>query len=187
MVENKKILLHIFILLICLPALCSCVDKKAEYRYEDIIVTRYDRGDLSTFVCNKSNDECRIAMHGGQCFYQAVLCIDRDTKKVWIAECDGYTIQHEVDSLNFQGIRLDRLFWKININPSSLGLKMWETLEEHFECYELKGVSHYMKLEEEYSQERFPNSKIEATYYLYSIPRFLPFRLIRYKLKGLRF
>ncbi len=169
MAENKKILLQILMLFSLLPLLCSCVDK-IEYKYEDVVITRYDRFSRSEFFCNKSDKKCKIVVTGAQCYYNAWLCVDRETKKVWIVDYDASARQQEVDTVHFQEEDIDKILKKeFNINNYinwSFDRKR-KKFEEKFECYALKGLGDYVDYEENDSKEEFPNSKIEARYKLY--------------------
>ena len=168
---NKRILLHALVLLSFL-SLCSCVDK-AEYTYEDIVITRYDCWDKwpnykSEYYCNKSDAKCKIEVVGASNYYSALLCINRETKKVWIVVDDCYIRQQNVDAAHFQG---DTCWWESE-RPEELKYisqlyyaKNTELIEEDYECYTLMGLGGYMKYEKKNSEKEFPNSKIEARYY----------------------
>lgn len=174
MERNKRILLQALVLLSFLPILCSCVDKVV-YTYEDIVITRYDYEGFmngkptykSVFYCNKSDKKCKIEATGSQCYYTALLCIDRKTKKIWISSRDCYILQKEVDTLHFQAAMRKEIYDEINVkNYNTMGLaKKHEVLEENYECYALQGLGDYLKYEKKHSEEEFPNSKIEARYY----------------------
>ena len=165
MVENKKILLQILMLLNLLPLLCSCVDK-VEYKYEDVVITRYDRFRRSEYFCNKSDKKCKIKVSGAQNYYTALLCIDRETKKVWIVQWDGYIQQQDVDTIHFQRGDMCRILKEeLNINYNTLHPnRIPKVFDEKYECYALKGLGDYLKYEENDSKADFPNSKIEARY-----------------------
>ena len=169
---NKKILLQILMLLNILPLLCSCVDK-VEYTYENVVITRYDHWDhwpsyKSVYYCNTSDKKCKIEVSGAQNYYTALLCIDKETKKVWIIIDDCYIRQQEVDSSHFYG----DMIGPGHVVPKEIkdihDLK-WahklDLLKEKYECYALKGMGDYLKYEKEDSKKIFPNSKIEAQYY----------------------
>lgn len=178
MERNKRILLQALVLLNFL-SLCSCVDKVV-YTYEDIVITRYDCLEnwrpnyksiffypyyTSVFYCNKSDKECRVNIYGDD--YSALLCINRETKKVWIIHDDCYIEQSKVDYTHFQA----------QLNNSrgggdSLALQEIKTLkrtpellEEKYECFVLQGMGDCLRREKPMSKEVFPNSKIEAQYY----------------------
>lgn len=169
---NKKILSQILVLLSFLSLLCSCVDK-VEYKYEDVVITRYDHWDhwpsyKSVYYCNTSDKKCKIEVYGAQNYYTALLCIDRETKKVWIVGRDCYIQQQEVDSTHFQGEDMMYRILKdeLNINYNTLHPnRIPSVFEEKFECYALLGLGDYLKYEKRYSEKEFPHSKIEAQYY----------------------
>lgn len=164
---NKKILSQILVLLSFLSLLCSCVDK-VEYKYKDVVITRYDRLGHSEYFCNKSDKKCKIKVSGSQNYYTALLCIDRETKKVWIVHWDCYIQQQEVDSTHFQGEDMMYRILKdeLNINYNTLHPNRTPSVfEEKFECYALLGLGDYLKYEKRYSEKEFPHSKIEAQYY----------------------
>lgn len=169
---NKRILLRALVFLGIFPLLCSCVDK-VKYRYEDVIVTRYDYWNKwpsykSVYYCNNSDKKCKIEVFGAQNYYRALLCINRETKKVWIINDDCYIRQQEVDTTHFQGEMIGRgivkseelKYIKKMISDGALYL-----LEGKYECYSLKGFGDYLKYEKKDSGNEFPNSKIEARYY----------------------
>ena len=169
---NKRILLQALVLLSFL-SLYSCVDKVV-YTYDDIVITRYDYEGFmngkprykSIFYCNKSDNKCKIEATGSQCYYTATLCINRETKKVWISSRDCYILQKEVDTIHFQAAMRNEIYDEINVNYNTLSLaKTHEVLEENYECYALQGLGDYLKYEKKDSEKEFPNSKIEARYY----------------------
>lgn len=173
MVGNKKILLQILMLLNLLPLLCSCVDK-VEYKYEGVVITRYDHWDhwpsyKSVYYCNTSDKKCKIEVYGAQNYYTALLCIDRETKKVWIVDRDCYIQQQEVDTIHFQGEDMCSILKEeLNINYNTLHPnRIPNVFEEKFECYALEGLGEYLNYEEKDSKADFPNSKIEARYMMH--------------------
>lgn len=173
MEDNKRILLQVLVLLSCLPLLCSCVDK-AVYTYEDVVITRYDCWDewpsyKSVYYCNNSEKNCKIEIWGASNYYRALLCINRETKKVWIINGDCYIRQQEVDTIHFQGDTI--CYWWNAVYPKELKdikemiyTRNTELLEENYECYVLEGLGDYLKYEKKDSEKEYPNSKIIANY-----------------------
>ena len=175
---RKKISLYI-ILLIVLFANSSCVRKVAEYRYEDIVVTRYEHWKLygsyysySEYRCNKTNPECKIIATGNQNYYSSMLVINKETNKVWIVMGDAYIEQHHVntiDVLYYQMVGYTRESDGEANEVKNTALRMWrngeQILPDKYELYYLYGTFSYLNEEKKKNLEMLPNSKIKAVYY----------------------
>lgn len=172
---SKRIILQALVVL-SFSTLCSCIDKVV-YTYEDIVITRYDYWDergkdglyyKSVYYCNNSDKKCKIEVFGAQNYYEAMLCINRETKKVWIMRRDCYIQQQKVDTIHFQG----EIVGCSTIESEELK-KIRELifyghedlLEKNYECFALMGLGSYVNYEKNDSKIEFPNSAIEAQYF----------------------
>lgn len=172
----KKTLYILTMLAVCL--LSSCVNR-VEYTYDDIVITRYDRWgpeigkfgiwawSHSDYYCNKSHKKNSIKVAGSQNYYSAYLLIDKQTKKVWIANDDCYIEQKNVDCAHFEGD---------GYNPSTHSYSSFycdrDSMAQKYECYALCGTDAYWDLEKKSTKEQFPDTKIKATYKM-SLSRWL--------------
>ena len=172
----KKILYILSFVAICL--LSSCINR-VDYTYEDVVVTRYDRWgpeigkfgiwawSHSDYYCNKSHKKNAIKVAGSQNYYSAYLLIDKQTKKVWIANDDCYIEQKNVDYAHFEGD---------GYNPSTHSYSSFycdpDSLTQKYECYALCGTDAYWETEKKWTKKEFPDTKIKATYKM-SLSRWL--------------
>lgn len=168
MFDNK--IIGLFVLLCMFAGTTSC-KRKIEYRYKDVIVTRYDYTHLSEYYCNQTDVKYKIKLSGVQNFYKAWLCINKETKKTWILQYDCLILQQFVDYANFQAElynypdSIDYEYIQELKDINELIIEDSKLLEEKYAIYILCGLGDaYINTEIEWNREMFPNSEIHPIY-----------------------
>lgn len=162
MCVNKTLL---FVFMCLFVGLSSCT-RKIEYTYEEVVVTRYDYSRYSEYYCNTSDTKYKIRISGIQNFYKAWLCINRETKKVWILRYDCWIEQSAVDYDNFEAElyqypnSIDSLHLCELKEIKMLKAKNTQLLEQKYAIYLLYGGKTYVDAEKKYN----PHSLIHAQY-----------------------
>lgn len=166
MFDNKIISL----LLLCMVVGTASCKRKIEYVYENVTVTRYDHAHFSEYYSNQTDANCKIRVSGLQNFYTAWLCINRETKKIWILRNDCLIEQPIVDYTNFQAElydypnNIDSTYTQELTDIHRLITENPKLLEEKYAVHILCGLGDYVDAEIEWNKEEFPNSKIHPIY-----------------------